>query len=117
MKKENFICPCCGLPNHLEFEYNKDYDRVREANIGSENDYTGNFENFYVDEDNRIAIREELFKRYEQIKNISKKYGNETNFQDWFDQNVVCFIQHNDTKYVWLGYDRYLQNITNSIST
>lgn len=117
MKKENFICPCCGLPNHLEFEYIKDYERVKETEEGSEQHFTGNFKNFSIDEENRIEVGQELFKRYAEIKNISNKYGVNNNFNEWFDQNVVCFILKDGTKYVWLGYNNYLLNITNSIPT
>lgn len=117
MKKENFICPCCGLPNHLEFQSEEDYDRVREQEATGVVDNINTIFNKYLvgDEEGRNPSNEvklELKARLEKIQQISNRF-NEQSFQDWFDKNVVCFI--NDEPKFWTKYPYYSIDITEII--
>jgi hypothetical protein len=47
MKKENFICPCCGLPNHLELTSREAYDSYLEDS--TEGDFEPDVENHIFD--------------------------------------------------------------------
>ena len=96
MKKENFICPCCGLPNHLEFQSEEDYNKVRkQESTGIVGNINTIFNKYLVGSgDGRTSTNEtklELKARLERIQQISNRF-NDLTFQQWFDRNVVCFI-------------------------
>lgn len=96
MKKENFICPCCGLPNHLEFKSRADYDSYL---VEHEREKFNDFEHYQFDryileeeesEDNR---REEIWKRFELIKDYWNKYSD---FNSWFLKELVGFLSEKE---------------------
>lgn len=109
MKKENFICPCCGLPNHLEFECEDDYNTLKNITIPLEDNVNGDFEYEVLSGDNTITKGQELKKRLMEIQSISNKFLNQTYLQ-WFTENVVCFIQR-DKRYRWLGRHQSLRSL------
>lgn len=108
MTKDNFICPCCGLPNHLEFKSRDDYDSYLDSeneDVFQVNDnsqfswYTLN------DEENEDNRRNEIQKRFNLINLYSERFyktDEETQekkpmeFKDWFLQNVVGFLPDNE---------------------
>lgn len=101
MIKDNFICPCCGLPNHLEFQSMEDYNKIKsDEATGTTDNITPIFENFLIGEgEGRTSvesIKVELKERLEKVQQISNRF-NEQSFQDWFDENVVCFIREGDS--------------------
>lgn len=100
MKKEDFICPCCGLPNHLEFQSEEDYNEVKsDEATGTIDNITSIFENYLVGEGegrtSTNSIKLELKERLDKIKKFSNRFD-EQSFQDWFDKNVVCFINNGE---------------------
>lgn len=100
MKKQDFICPCCGLPNHLEFESMTEYNDIRNSSEAAQDsfisDEKGNiFKNYIINEDNKEEIGEELTKKFKKIRSISNKYT-EDSFKNWFDKNVVCLVRGDD---------------------
>lgn len=112
MKKEDFICPCCGLPNHLEFESIADYNEIRNLSEAAQDSFIGDgkgnvFNNYIINEDNKEKIGEELTKKFKKIKSISNKYI-EDSFKNWFDKNVVCFIKSKEDNNIWLGSSLYV---------
>ena len=94
MTKDNFICPCCGLPNHLELNSKEDYNTIRNIEEGVDERITGDFTHYIVDEDVE-TVAKELYKRYSEILDIYPTY-NGINYDEWFDNNVVCLIKDED---------------------
>lgn len=120
MKIEDFICPCCGLPNHLEFKSRDDYDKVREQEAtGIVGNINTIFDKYLIgSEDGRTPTNEtklELKARLERIQQFSNRF-NDLTFQEWFDNNVVCFINDKDD-YIWLGSHAHTLDISKNIET
>ncbi len=112
MKKKNFICPCCGLPNHLELTSRGAYDSYLEDS--TEGDFEPDAENHIFDwyvlkeGETEAERREEIQKRFNLIKKYCNTYNN---FSDWFNSEVVAFINEKDPepeeyiKYMLLTYN------------
>ena len=49
MTKNNFICPCCGLPNHLEFSSKEKYNEFKNIEEEQSERAVGNFNNYIID--------------------------------------------------------------------
>lgn len=95
MKKENFICPCCGLPNHLEFKSKDDYDSYLEGQHSSDkfeanpNNYQFNRYILEENEEESDGRKKEIEDRFNLIKDYWNKYQI---FEEWFGNEVVGFI-------------------------
>ena len=94
MTINNFICPCCGLPNHLEITKKNQYDYLKLNGVAAQSDFTGKYRKFLVDEENLTEVHQELLKRFEQINNLT--LGNFGTYNDWFLKNVVCFVNEKE---------------------
>lgn len=118
MKKENFICPCCGLPNHLEFKSKADYDNYLNGQHSSDK-FKANPDNYqfnrYILEENEEESdgrKKEIENRFNLIKDYWNKYQN---FEEWFGKEVVGFIP--DKPDMWNKYPYYSYGITQIIKT
>lgn len=106
MIKDNFICPCCGLPKHLEFKTEEDYWRYVNAQDNSEvGDNSYKFTNFILAGEEEDRLRE-IQQRFNSIK---EKTNWNQSFSQWFKENVVGFI--NETN------NFYTKNILNQLYT
>lgn len=112
MKKENFICPCCGLPNHLEFKSKDDYDSYLEGQHSSDkfeanpNNYQFNRYILEENEEESDGRKKEIEDRFNLIKDYWDKYQN---FNEWFSNEVVGFIPE-ETPPVPIETNYYLKN-------
>lgn len=96
MVYNNFICPCCGLPNHLEFENRECYNNFINYSVSVPSAVSGEYTYELINRNNYAAKAQDLYNRFETIKAISS-YIEEETYQDWFAANVVCFIREGDS--------------------
>lgn len=97
-----FICPCCGLPKHLEFSSATIYNLFKDAMINNtrEGSPVTDYKNddWVVDEETCAAIIQRLLYRFNYLKiNAPIKFQNYNTCWDYLQANTIFFIKGGDS--------------------